>query len=588
MIPIHFSRRKAVLHLVPLAAALLLTACGGGEDGSGGASGTPHTASMALSTSACAASVGTNTAYVCTLASSLPGPVTWTLAGAPTGMVIQPGSGALHWTPLSSQTGTYTVQASASNGSQSESTTFVVTVTAGAADPVGLHVAPNGDDRNDGSATRPLRTVARAVKLVTPGKTIYLRGGEYRNAEYGTDWSTRTLGSLAQISVAGTASAPITLRPLGNEYVRLVSDVNALSLKSAHYWTIQGLEIVGNAAALDRPTAMALWWSDDARAISGRGIASNGSTHLTIADCIIHDFPAAGITATEGDHFQIRDNIVYNNAWWSTGGVHGISAATLVTASDADAEQETLQFTGNLAFANQSLVISHVFSKGYVTLDIDEGNGLHLQNNTATFRGKARVANNVMLFNGKAGLGINTMDRVTVVNNASYRNARVVDTGELALQTTTASSIADNLFQPRPERTTIRDFSKAFANVGRNATTGALGDTTVIAGLTTVSAVFASAGTGDFSAAPGLPADMGVPAADLLRINARLAEYAIHLTEPTQVVDDTYMATMKAAIFASWPASYGTLVLNDRATGYSYTYAQRCHFPGAPGSTPCP
>lgn len=88
-----------------------------------------------------------------------------------------------------------------------------------------------------------------------------------------------------------------------------------------------------------------------------------------------------------------------------------------------------------------------------------------------------------------------------------------------------------------------------------------------------------------------LPSELALQssrAAELLRTNAKLTEYGIVLAEPTQVVDDAYLASMKAAIFASWPSSYSTRLLNDRATGYSYTYSQRCHYPGAPGSTPCP
>jgi hypothetical protein len=83
-------------------------------------------------------------------------------------------------------------------------------------------------------------------------------------------------------------------------------------------------------------------------------------------------------------------------------------------------------------------------------------------------------------------------------------------------------------------------------------------------------------------------AGLGVPATELLRMNAKLTEYGIVLAEPTQVVDDAYLASMKAALFASWPSSYSTLIMNDRATGYSYAYSQRCYYPGAPGSTPCP
>ena len=43
-----------------------------------------------------------------------------------------------------------------------------------------LHVATDGDDSNDGSASSPLRTISRAADLARPGDTVLVHGGEYR------------------------------------------------------------------------------------------------------------------------------------------------------------------------------------------------------------------------------------------------------------------------------------------------------------------------------------------------------------------------------------------------------------------------
>jgi hypothetical protein len=502
-------------------------------------------------------------------------------------MQIQARSGSLHWTPLYNQIGQYSLQATASNGSETENIHFDLTVGAGDFDPAGLYVASNGDDSLDGSAEHPFLTIAQAVRSVSPGQTIYVRGGEYHNTEYGTDWGSRTKSSLAQITTAGTASAPITLRPHGNEYVRLVSDVSGLALKAADYWTIQGLELAGSAATLNLATAMNNWWTESGNIISGRGIASNGSDHLTIRDCIIHDFPGTGISFTAAEFVNVQDNIVFNNAWWTTGGVHGISAASL-SSSTGNAGQETVFFTGNLVFSNQSLVISHVFSKGSVSLTIDEGNGLHLQDTGSTYQGIARVSDNLMLFNGKAGLGVNTMNGVIAENNAFYQNARVVDTGELAMQSSTFGSILNNLFQPRSSRITLWDNTKAYTHVSANATTGTTSDGASFPQVLRLAEVFNNPGKGDFSAAAGSSSAMGVSAASLSRMNARISEYGITITAPSQTVDEAYLASMKSAIVTSWPASYSSLILVDKATGYSYSYKQRCYYPSEPQASDCP
>src|SRR5689334_4011150 len=43
-----------------------------------------------------------------------------------------------------------------------------------------LHVATDGDDSKDGSASGPLRTISRAADLARPGDTVLVHGGEYR------------------------------------------------------------------------------------------------------------------------------------------------------------------------------------------------------------------------------------------------------------------------------------------------------------------------------------------------------------------------------------------------------------------------
>jgi len=43
-----------------------------------------------------------------------------------------------------------------------------------------LHVATDGDDSEDGSASSPLRTISRAAELAQPGDTVTVHAGEYR------------------------------------------------------------------------------------------------------------------------------------------------------------------------------------------------------------------------------------------------------------------------------------------------------------------------------------------------------------------------------------------------------------------------
>ena len=63
--------------------------------------------------------------------------------------------------------------------------------------------ALRGSDRNDGSSKQPWKSVAFAVTRVSPGQTLYLRGGTYYES--------------VVCRVSGTTSAPITIRSYPGE-----------------------------------------------------------------------------------------------------------------------------------------------------------------------------------------------------------------------------------------------------------------------------------------------------------------------------------------------------------------------------------
>jgi hypothetical protein len=92
----------------------------------------------------------------------------------------------------------------------------------------------------------------------------------------------------------------------------------------------------------------------------------------------------------------------------------------------------------------------------------------------------------------------------------------------------------------------------------------------------------------DFRAADGVPTGMGVPSADLNRMFSMVKAYGIEVKAPNQVVDAAYLQQMKQRIFNTWPATQSTLILEDKETGFNYTYAQRCQYPNPPSSTACP
>ncbi|WP_156420565.1 MULTISPECIES: putative Ig domain-containing protein [unclassified Sphingopyxis] len=602
------------------AAAFAAGTWGGG--GSGGQQGGPVLLSGSggtmslLSGGPCDATLGTNSPLACQLTSTLSGTVTWSfVANAPIGMGIQPKSGQVRWTPAAGQARTqpYVVTAQASNGSQTENIDLTVTVNAGAADPAGIYVATNGNDGSGaGTAANPYKTLKKAVAVIGTSaggsaRTIYVRGGEYKNKEFGDPWTARSESSLVRIKDKdGTSTLPYTLRPFGNEYAKLSSDVTAISIQDSDYWTIQGLEIMGGAQAIDTNVSMALWWTEgeDAKRITAGGIQNNGSDHLTIRDNIVHDFPHGGINNRDMEFLTVENNIVYNNAWWTISGTNGISSVSMFTTTGNE-NLETVNIKGNLVFGNQSLIISHVFAKNNVKLEVDEGAGILLQNEGVTdvtpgsFDNKIRVEDNILAYNGKSGVGLNGIDEVTINRNSFYRNARVVaNGGDIAARASVFGAVTNNLFDPRSDRWTIRSFNNNFTNVGANATTGTAQDNFSASGLESMmvlSSIFADAANGDFAPAGSTPDWMGASETVRDAIAAKLAEYGIVIASPTQTVD---IAAMKLRIFQDWPVYYSVarngqgvikldangnplpFILHDPVTDRDWTYAERCDYPG--------
>ena len=110
-----------------------------------------------------------------------------------------------------------------------------------------LYVATSGNDSNAGTLAAPLKTIQKAVSLITAGGTIAVRGGTYG------------LTTNITINKSGTSSAPITLTNYQGE--RVVVDAEALPYTpgavgstipsaqrgaihmEASYWKLIGLEI---------------------------------------------------------------------------------------------------------------------------------------------------------------------------------------------------------------------------------------------------------------------------------------------------------------------------------------------------------
>lgn len=101
------------------------------------------------------------------------------------------------------------------------------------------YVATTGSDLGSGTQQSPFLTIAKAVSVVQPGETIYVRGGTYN------------LTTVITISKSGTSNSVISLLsfpgelPVLNFSAQLLDPASRGILLKGNYWRIKGISITG-------------------------------------------------------------------------------------------------------------------------------------------------------------------------------------------------------------------------------------------------------------------------------------------------------------------------------------------------------
>lgn len=139
------------------------------------------------------------------------------------------------------------------------------------------YVATNGNDGANGSLDAPWRTINRGANALSPGDTLYVRGGEYRE---------RVI-----ISSSGSIDAPITVRNYAAESPAI--DGGGVSIP-----TYGGLlDITGHNVVVDGLTVRNVPVSSlrTRRGVRVYGSTANRVRNVVIRNCTIHDIEEIGL-----------------------------------------------------------------------------------------------------------------------------------------------------------------------------------------------------------------------------------------------------------------------------------------------------
>jgi hypothetical protein len=262
--------------------------------------------------------------------------------------------------------------------------------TAEAAD---YYVSPTGSSTGNGSLTRPwnLQTALNRPSTVVPGDTIYLRGGTYK-------------GSFVS-KLAGTSTKPITVKSYPNEWaiidIASLTDVASRALRISGAWSVfRDLEVTNSATGRQ--------YSVSGARVPGVHNIDVLAPNVKLINLVIHDATHCGIGLQEkAVNAEVYGCLIYNNGTSKL--EHGIYAGGV--------SPNVKKIADNIIFNNA-------------------GNGLTVHSSSQTLMEGYLVEGNTVLNNGllhserrnwNLGVGTNRFERVSVVNNFSYRSSPALD-----------------------------------------------------------------------------------------------------------------------------------------------------------------
>jgi len=471
----------------------------------------------------------------------------YVLENAPKGMAIYP-NGTLVWTPTNNQEGDYGVSINVlSDGSIVDSKDLdfhVANVTNTEYD--GVFIDLSSKSGGDGTPENPYGTYKEACTNLHKKHNIYLRGGVYKNPGYRSDYSQDGRYSAVEAECKGTQKNPIVIRPWGSEYVKIKTDaLYGIKVKAgAKYITIQDLEIEGEAQKINLDTALAHWWWDSNDTMQSSGIVANGDD-IVIKDTIVHDMPGSGISVSAGAYAEIEGNVVYNCDWWTIAGSKGIGI-TSATGSGAKNKYKN-KIVGNLIFNIEQRLFSHVWKKKFATLSIDEGEAFLIQEgkqqngtSTSSYNGKYLVKDNLILFNGKAGV-VNLAKDINITNNSYYNNGGTTKQSAFRISNTNHMNVTNNAIESNIADTIIysRDRDSNDIELAHNYAKGEMTkDGSTVTGIASREQIFNDPDNFDFSIVSSLPQDIGVSSTVLQDLKKKVDLYAIKVQKRHMEIDE--------------------------------------------------
>jgi hypothetical protein len=309
------------------------------------------------------------------------------------------------------------------------------------ASPATLYVRPGGNDAADGrTAATAWRTLGQALRRVNPGQTAFVMNGTYHQPRCSYCGSHFRLAP-GDRRVSARADAWIRVVAYPGHQPEILADRGT------------GIEVVGSFLELSGFRIRGHGFS--AANNWGFGVMAEAGSHLVISNNIISGFPKSGISVLNASGVTITDNLVFDNAWWSSDADSGISLLwprNRGVAPGGDGYHDRI--VGNVVFGNENRVPTPRYAPPGL---VSDGNGIIVdQTINSGYAGRILVMNNLAVNNGGKGINVHQSANVDVLHNTLYRNAFTANmhgtNADLAVTRSHDVSLVNNLVQARPDR----------------------------------------------------------------------------------------------------------------------------------------
>ncbi len=324
------------------------------------------------------------------------------------------------------------------------STLFLLTGSV-VAEAATYYVATTGDDANSGSDLTPFKTIARGMRAIGAGDTLYIRGGIYSERINSNSQTIPTGNSWNDAPVISAFSGEmVILRPAGgaeivnlaHPYIKyvvfkdLILDGSALQRTCSNgYGCSYGVSVTNGANRVR-------FTNTEVKNAAGSGIlmtrgASTTPTSVEFIGCNVHHNGVESrdhgfYLATSGN--LVRNCKVHNNTGF---GVHIYTGSPSVTADNNIIDGNEI-FNNALTSGSAPGILADNGTGNLIMNNIVRGNknGIHVGNQwtSAATATQTKVYNNTV-YSNLPGLGIDVFSsssQAEIKNNIVYKNGGAI------------------------------------------------------------------------------------------------------------------------------------------------------------------